>query len=174
LTNLAAEKLVKIYHDVHGIRSVMLRLTNIYGPRSQMKNDHYGVVNWFVRLAIDNQTVRIFGDGSLKRDFLYIDDCVSAILACAAKEACYGEIINIGRNDPETFLTLVKTIIRVAKSGKWEFAPFTPERAAQEPGHFASDIKKIGRLTSWKPITSLVQGMKMTIDYYRRYKEHYW
>ena len=65
----------------------MLRLTNIYGARAQMLHSRYGVVNWFVRLALDNQTIKVFGDGQIKRDFLYIDDCVDAILMCAITEA---------------------------------------------------------------------------------------
>lgn len=174
ITNLAAEKMVKVYHDVHRVQSVMLRLTNIYGPRSQMKHNHYGVVNWFIRLALDNQTIPVFGDGSLKRDFLYIDDCINAMLACAADQRCYGEIINIGKDKPETFLTLVKTIIAAAKRGRFEFVSFSPERAAQEPGDFASDITKIKRLAGWKPRTTLTGGLAKTIAYYKKYRQFYW
>src|SRR3989339_1209203 len=83
LTNLAAEKMVKIYHDNFGIRSIMLRLTNIYGPRSQMKTNHYGVVNWFIRQAIEGEKISVFGDGLLRRDFLYIDDAIDAMVRCA-------------------------------------------------------------------------------------------
>lgn len=174
ITNLAAEKMVKVYHDVHGIKSVMLRLTNIYGPRSQMKHNHYGVVNWFIRLALCNETIPVFGDGKLKRDFVYISDCIEAILRCAATESCYGEIINIGHDRPQTFLSLVNAIIKSSKSGKWEFTPFSPERAAQEPGHFASDIRKIKRLTKWKPKIKLKDGVAATVDYYRRFRKKYW
>jgi len=174
ITNLTAEKMIQVYHDVHNIRSVMLRLTNIYGPRSQMKTSHYGVVNWFIRLALDGKTIPVFGDGSLKRDFLFIDDCIDAMLSCASLDACYGEIINVGRETTETFLMLVKKIIHIAKSGRWEFAPFTPERKAQEPGNFASDITKIKRLTGWKPKTTLDAGLTKTIAFYRRFKKHYW
>jgi UDP-glucose 4-epimerase len=174
ITNLTAEKIVKVYHDVHGIKAVMLRLTNVYGPRSQMKHDHYGVVNWFVRQALENGTIRVFGDGSLKRDFLYIDDSVEAITIAAMCERCYGEILNVGDDKPDTFLDLVKTVIKAAGSGKWELAPFTPERAAGEPGDFASDITKIKKLAGWKPETTLINGLRKTIQYYRKYKKEYW
>jgi UDP-glucose 4-epimerase len=147
ITNLTAEKIIQVYHDVHGIKSTMLRLTNVYGPRSQMKHNHYGVVNWFVRLAIDNQTIPVYGGGTLKRDFLYVDDTITAMIVCALEEKCYGEIINIGKDQPESFMEVVKTIIAVCKSGKFEVTPFATERAAQEPGDFYSDIIKIKRLT---------------------------
>jgi UDP-glucose 4-epimerase len=174
ITNLTAEKMIQVYHDVHGIKSIMLRLTNIYGPRSQMKHNHYGVVNWFVRLAIDGETIPIYGDGSLKRDFLYIDDAIIAMLDCTLTDACYGEIINIGRDNPETFLELIKILLKITQTGKWVFAPFSPERAAQEPGHFYSDIHKIYKLTGWIPTTDLEEGLKKTVAYYRKNKYHYW
>ncbi len=174
ITNLTAEKMVMVYADVHRVRGICLRLTNIYGPRSQMKHDHYGVVNWFVRLALDGKTIPVYGDGRLKRDFLYIDDCIDAMLRVAATPACYGEIINVGRPTPSDFATLARTIVRVAKKGRVAFTPFSKERAAQEPGDFASDTTKITRLTGWKPKTSLQAGLAKTIAYYRRYKKYYW
>ncbi len=174
LTNLAGEKLVKIYNDIHGIRSVMLRLTNIYGPRAQMKSDHFGVVNWFIRQAMDKVKIRVFGDGSLKRDFVYIDDAVDAVLRCAQMESCYGEIINVGDDKAATFLELVKLLVTLVDGATWEFAPFTPERAAQEPGHFVSDITKIKKLTKWQPTTSLKKGLLATIAYYKKNRTQYW
>lgn len=174
ISNLTAEKIIKVYHDNFGIRCVLLRLTNIYGPRAQMRTHHYGVANWFVRLAIDNETIQVFGDGQLKRDFLYVDDCVDALLMSAAKEDAYGQIFNVGVDKPVTFIELVKTIIDISKSGKWEFAPFSPERAAQEPGDFFSDITKIKKHVGWSPKVSLKSGMEFTVKYYREHKGHYW
>jgi len=51
---------------------------------------------------------------------------------------------------------------------------FTPERKAQEPGDFYSDISKIGRLTGWKPATSLEDGVRATVAFYRQHRSHYW
>jgi UDP-glucose 4-epimerase len=175
LTNLAAEKMVKIYHDNYHIRSVMLRLTNIYGPRAQMKTNHYGVVNWFIRQAIDGEKISVFGDGMLKRDFLYIDDAVDAMIRCAVTDACYGEVINIGHDKPDTFLTLIKTIVAAGgKKASYRFTPFSTERKSQEPGDFASDITKLRKLTGWTPATSLSAGIRKTFAYYRKYKKYYW
>lgn len=175
LTNLAAEKMVKIYNDNYGIRSVMLRLTNVYGPRAQMKTNHYGVVNWFIRQAIDGEKISIFGDGLMRRDFLYVDDTIDAMVRCASTPACYGEVINIGHDKPDTFLHLIQTIVSIAgKKASYRFTPFSAERKAQEPGDFASDITKIKRLIGWKPTTNIQKGIKKTIIYYRKYKNEYW
>jgi UDP-glucose 4-epimerase len=174
ISNLTAEKIIKTYNDIHGIRSVMLRLTNVYGPRAQMKHSRFGVLNWFVRLAIDDETIKVFGDGSILRDFLYVDDCVEAILASALHEASTGEIFNVGVDVPTSFLDLVKCIIDIAGTGRWEFAPFSPEREAQEPGSFYSDISKIRKVVGWKPLISLEEGLRRTIDYYRSHRNFYW
>jgi UDP-glucose 4-epimerase len=174
ITNLTAEKMVGIYNDIHGVRAVSLRITNVYGPRAQMKSNHYGVVNWFVRLAIDGESIPVYGDGALKRDFLYIDDAIDAMLLCAQTEKCYGEIINVGRDTPETFKELAEVLVATAKSGSWKFTPFSRERKAQEPGDFVSDITKIKKLTGWKPKTPLAVGLKKTIVFYRKNKAQYW
>ena len=71
-------------------------------------------------------------------------------------------------------LKLVETITREAKSGRWEFTPFTPERKAQEPGDFYSDISKIRGVVGWEPEINLEDGVRRTIDYYRRHKTEYW
>jgi len=131
ISRLAAEMIVRIYHEVHGIRAVLLRLTNIYGPRAQMKHSRYGVANWFVRQALDNEMIKVFGTGEIKRDFLYVRDCVRALIMCAIEERAYGEVMNVGVDVPSNFRDLAQTVTHISGSGFWELTPFTPERAAQ-------------------------------------------
>lgn len=171
---LAAEHIMASYFRNHGIRCVLSRLTNIYGPRAQMRHNRFGVANWFMRLAIDGDTIPIFGDGRIKRDFLYIDDCVDALLLLAITPEAEGGVFNIGHDAPSDFLTLAETIVAAAGSGKIAFTPFSPERKAQEPGDFYTDIAKISRVTGWRPQTALADGVAATIAFYRQNKEHYW
>jgi UDP-glucose 4-epimerase len=174
LSSLTAQQLFRIYHDHHDIHTITLRLTNIYGERAQMKHARFGVANWFIRLAIDDETIPVFGSGSYLRDFVYVDDAVDAILICAATEEAYGQVFNVGNDRASNFRELAETIVRIAQSGRWAFAPFSPERAVHEPGDFFSDISKIRRIVGWEPRTSLEEGIRKTVDYYRRHKEHYW
>jgi len=174
ISNLTAEKIIRVYHDVHGVRSVMLRLSNIYGPRSQMLHSRFGVCNWFIRLAMDDATIQVYGDGSILRDFCYVEDCVEAIMRSAITPGAYGEIFNVGSDIPVSFLQLVKTIVEVGKQGRWEFAEFSPERKAQEPGDFYSDVSKIERIVGWRPTTNLEAGLAKTFEFYRKNRQHYW
>ena len=174
LSSLTAQQLFQIYHDNHGVRSITLRLTNIYGERAQMRHSRFGVANWFVRLALDNEAIPVFGDGLLLRDFVYVQDAVEAMLRCAVTESAYGQVFNVGNSHASNFRELAETVVRVAGSGRWQLAPFSPERAAQEPGDFCSDIRKIGRVVGWRPVTSLEDGITKTVAFYRKFREHYW
>jgi UDP-glucose 4-epimerase len=174
LSSLTAQQLFQIYHDNHGVPSVTLRLTNIYGERAQMKHSRFGVANWFVRQALDGGTIAVFGDGSLLRDFVYVQDAVEAMALCAATDDAYGQVFNVGNSRASSFRELAETVVHAASSGHWEFAPFSQERAAQEPGDFVSDIRKIKRVVGWEPTTSLADGVESTVRYYRLHRQRYW
>ena len=171
---MAAQQLFQIYHDNDGVRSITLRLTNIYGERAQMRHNRFGVANWFIRLAIDDEMISVFGDGSIIRDFLYVQDAVGAMIASAATDSAYGQVLNVGNDQASNFKELAETVTAIAGSGRWAFTPFSPERAAQEPGDFISDISRIKKLVGWAPSNSLDQGLRKTVNYYRQNKGFYW
>jgi UDP-glucose 4-epimerase len=152
---------------------VPLRLTNVYGPRAQMRHSHFGVVNWFVRLALEGRPIPVFGTGRILRDFLYVDDCVEALVAVAAEPAAVGEVVNVGNDRASTFLEVAETLREIVPGTEIEFTDFSPERKAQEPGDFVSDITKIRRLTGWEPRIGLREGLERTVDFYRSHRAEY-
>ncbi|MET0620374.1 MAG: NAD-dependent epimerase/dehydratase family protein [Thermoanaerobaculia bacterium] len=173
ISQLSSEMICRTYTRIHGIRTVPLRLTNVYGPRAQMRHSQFGVVNWFVRLALEGRPIPIFGTGRILRDFLYIDDCVAALVAAAASPAAVGEILNVGHDRPSTFLEVAELLREIVPDTRIEFTEFTPERKAQEPGDFVSDITKIRRLLGWEPKISLREGLARTVDFYRERRAEY-
>jgi UDP-glucose 4-epimerase len=173
LSNLTAEKIVKLYNDIHNIRGVMLRITNTYGPRGQMKHSRFGVVNWFVRLALEGKPIPVFDEGKMIRDFLYVDDCIDAIVKAAASPKTTGEVLNVGVDIPHTICEMAETICEITGTDI-ELVPPTPERAALEPGNFYSDITKIRSLIDWSPTVNLKEGLTKTVEYYKQYKKYYW
>ncbi len=174
VTNLTAEKMVLVYDDIFDIKGVCLRITNTYGPRHQMAHDEYGVFNWFIRKAIDNESIPVFGDGRILRDFVYVDDIVDCMLIAAMSDNAYGEVFNVGTGIPVSFIELAKKIVEIAGSGQVQFTEFTQERKEVEPGDYYTNITKIKKATGWKPLVSLDEGIKRTIEYYRQYKKEYW
>jgi UDP-glucose 4-epimerase len=174
VTNLTAEKMVLVYRDIHGIEGACLRITNTYGQRHQMRHDEFGVVNWFIRRAIDGEMIPVFGDGKIVRDFLHVDDLVECLLKVAFSDAAYGEVFNVGTGVPTSFVDLAKLIVEVAKTGSHGFAEFTQERREVEPGDYYTDISKIKGMLGWQPQVTLREGLEKTIQFYRKYKSYYW
>lgn len=173
ISQLSAEMICRTYTRIHGVRTVPLRLTNVYGPRGQMKHSHFGVVNWFVRLALEGRPIPVFGTGQILRDFLYVDDCVNALLAVAVEPAAVGEILNVGNDRASTFLEVAETLREIVPGTEVVFTEFTPERKAQEPGDFVSDIGKLRRLTGWEPRVGLREGLERTVAFYRERRHEY-
>jgi UDP-glucose 4-epimerase len=174
VTNLAAEKMILVYDDIFGIKGACLRITNTYGPRHQMQHDEYGVFNWFIRKALDDEMIPVFGDGRILRDFIYVDDLVTCLLQVAATEAAYGEVFNVGVGIPVSFYELAKKIVEVVGSGRVDFTEFTQERKEVEPGDYYADISKLKRIVGWTPATPLDDGIRKTADFYRSFRKEYW
>jgi UDP-glucose 4-epimerase len=174
VTNLTAEKMVLVYHDVHKIPGACLRITNTYGPRHQMAHDEYGVLNWFIRKAIDDEVIPVFGDGRILRDFLYVDDLVGCFIETATCDGSYGEVFNVGTGVPINFVDLAKKIVKITGKGKVAFTEFTQERKEVEPGDYYTDISKIKRVVGWQPRTDFDEGLRKTISFYRKHKKEYW
>jgi UDP-glucose 4-epimerase len=174
VTNLSAEKMILVYDDIFGIKGICLRITNTYGPRHQMVHDEYGVFNWFIRKALDNEMIPVFGDGRILRDFIYVDDLVECMLQVACCDAAYGEVFNVGVGIPVSFYELARKIVEIVGSGHVDFTEFTQERKEVEPGDYYADISKLKRVVGWAPKISLDHGIKETAEYYRIFKKEYW
>lgn len=169
VNKLAAEKYYMLYHRVHGLSTVALRINNTYGPRCQIRNDDYGVVNWFVRRVLLGEPIVMHGDGAQTRDYNYIDDVTRAFLLAIDGSQVVGETFWLGSGGSGVSLkSVVEKIILLAKSNaRIEFVPRPQGRQAIEIGDFSVQIKKIGEKFGWRPQTDLDTGLKKTIEFYR-------
>jgi len=173
INNMAGDSYHILYYRVYGIRACSLRLTNTYGPRHQMRHSRQGIINWFIRLALDGETISLYGDGRQVRDTNYVDDVVDAFLLAAASDRADGEVFNLG-GEPTSLVDLVRLITELAGSGSYKFVPF-PEGAKKiEIGDYIADWSKIKRVLGWQPKFSLEEGLRRTIEYYRAHRAHYW
>ena len=173
INNIAAEWYYRLYHNVHGLRTCSLRLTNVYGPRHQMKHPRQGVLNWFIRQLIDGKTVELFGDGSQIRDINFVDDTVTAFIAAADSPKSDGDVFNLG-GDAVSLESFVKSAIKVFGKGEFRTIPFPAERKSIEVGDYIADRSKIKTKLNWSPVVDLGSGLKKTFDYYLEYKKYYW
>ena len=99
INKAAGEYYHLVYNNVFGVRACSLRLTNVYGPRQLIKHNRQGFIGWFIRLAIEDRPIQIYGDGSQLRDFVYVDDAADAFLRAGADDRCNGEVFNVGGDD---------------------------------------------------------------------------
>ena len=171
---MTAEYYHLLYNRVYGIRTVSLRLTNTYGPRQLMRHDRQGFVYWFIRQAIDGETLRIFGDGSQLRDFTYVDDVVEAFLLAALSAEANGKVFNLGGEKPFSLLEFVRTLFEVCGGGSYTLVPFPEERCRIDIGSFYADYSKITRVLGWIPRVPLREGLRRTVAFYTSNKRHYW
>lgn len=173
INSIAAEKYHLLYWRIYQVKTVSVRMTNTFGPRHQMKHSKQGVLNWFIKLLMDGKTVALFGDGSQVRDINYIDDVVDALLICAKSQKANGEIYNLG-GQPITLKEFVEKAIGILGMGKYKIIKFPKNRKLIEIGNYVADIKKIREELDWQPKISVDEGIKRTIDYYKKYKKFYW
>jgi UDP-glucose 4-epimerase len=156
-----------LYNNAFGVRACSLRLTNVYGPRQLIKHNRQGFIGWFIRLAMEDKEIQIFGDGSQMRDFVFVDDAAEAFLRAGACDACDGGVFNVGGLQPITHSNLVEVLLDVAGTGRMSYVPWPPDKKAIDIGSFYSDSSKFSATTGWTPRVPLREGFRRTIDFYR-------
>ena len=174
LNKMAAENLYLFYHRIYNISVVCLRIANPYGPRGQMSHSKYCMINWFLRLAMEDRPITIFGDGNQIRDYIYVDDLADAFLMAAASPETDGEVFNIGSGTGTKFKDMAQLIVDTVKTGKIEFVPWPEKYINVETGDYVSDITKIKTALDWAPKTALDRGIESTFHYYKEFHRHYW
>jgi UDP-glucose 4-epimerase len=173
INKAAGENYHLLYNAVFGVRACSLRLTNVYGPRQLVKHSRQGFIGWFIRLAVEDREIEIYGDGSQLRDFVYVDDAADAFLRAGALDACNGEVFNVGGSQPVSHRELVALLLKVAGTGRVRHVPWPDEKKAIDIGSFYADSSKLKARVGWEPVTPLEEGLRRTVDYYRRHLSHY-
>jgi UDP-glucose 4-epimerase len=173
INKAAGEYYHLVYNNVFGVRACSLRLTNVYGPRQLIRHNRQGFIGWFIRLAIDGETITIYGDGSQVRDFVYVDDAADAFLRAGASDACNGEVFNVGGAEPVCHRDLAALLVELAGSGQVQYVPWPEEKKAIDIGSFYADSTKFRRATGWTPSVALRDGLARTVAFYRQHRRHY-
>lgn len=163
VAKLYSEKLLEAYWQKYQLPTCSLRFFNVYGPR-QESSDYGFVAGIFIKKVLKNESPVIFGDGTQTRDFVYIGDNIAASVAALESPATNGEVVNIGTGKPTTLVDLAEDVIAACgKEGKIKIE-FAPKR--DDIRHRFPDVSKMIRLLSFRPRTSLREGLKKTIAWY--------
>jgi UDP-glucose 4-epimerase len=173
INKAAGEYYHLVYNNVFKVAACSLRLTNVYGPRQLIRHNRQGFIGWFIRLAIEDAMIQVYGDGSQLRDFVFVDDAADAFLRAGASDACNGEVFNVGGNEPISHRQLTGLLIETAGSGRVSYIEWPADKKAIDIGSFVADSSKFKRTTGWLPTVPLQEGLRRTIAYYREHFAKY-
>lgn len=173
INKLAGEQYHLLYHDVYGLRTTALRLTNTYGPRMRIKDARQTFLGVWIRNLLSHQPLLVFGDGQQLRDFNFVDDVVAALIAAAQTPSCYGKVINLGSSEVVNLADLARMLSALEPEASWNLVPFPAERKAIDIGDYYSDFSLARDLLGWTPSVSLAEGLRRTVDFYRHHLAAY-
>jgi nucleoside-diphosphate-sugar epimerase len=156
---LTGEHYLSLYRELYGLQTVILRVTNPYGFESQPAAFTHGIVNHFFRQTLRGESIRVFGDGSQLRDYLYIDDAVDALLLAGEAPAAVGQIFNLGSGEGVKLSTVAETIVDLVGRGGVNYVPWPSEDLLVETGSFVADISKMKSMLGWTPAIGLKEGL---------------
>lgn len=152
------EALVKAYEREYGLKNIIIRLFNTYGPRMRGGNFYGRVIDRFIQQAIKGESLTVYGNGMQTRSFTYVSDTVNA-LSLLIRKGNSGEIYNVGNNKEVTIIGLAKIILDITKSSsEIKFIPMPPF----DPMRRSADISKLKSL-GFTHVVPLKVGIEMTI-----------
>ncbi len=158
VSKLAAEKYCFAFYKVHGIPTTSLRYFNVYGPR-QGSSEYANVIPIFISKIKGGETLTVFGDGKQTRDFVFVEDVVTANILAATQPAAVGEIFNISTGIENSVEELIRILDQF--SGKKNSVTHTDPRAG-EVRYSRANIEKARRMLGYSPETTFKEGLLLT------------
>lgn len=160
-TKVSGELLGHVYSHLYGMRFVALRFFTVYGPRQRPDL----AIHKFARLMLEGKPIPVFGDGSTRRDYIYIDDIISGIRAAVEYDRSSYEVINLGNNQTVSLLEMIQGLERslgVAAQIQW-----LPDQPNDVPQTWA-DIGKAKTLLGYEPRTTYSEGVTRFVKWLRQ------
>ena len=174
VNKVAGEQFHLLYHDVYGLKTTALRLTNTYGPGMRIKDARQTFLGVWIKNLLQDLPILVFGDGNQLRDFNYVDDVVDALIKASMTPSCYGKAFNLGSNEVINLSDLAIKLCGIFPNGEWRLTPFPPDRKLIDIGDYYSNYSLATNLLDWIPHTSLDVGLRYTVDYYSLNQSNYY
>jgi UDP-glucuronate 4-epimerase len=160
-TKVSGELLGHVYSHLYGMRFVALRLFTVYGPRQRPDL----AIHKFARLIASGRPIPVFGDGSTRRDYTYVDDIVAGVRAALRYNRSQYEVINLGNNQTVTLIEMIRGIEEAM--GTRATIDWQPEQPGDVPQTWAS-VAKARDLLGYEPRTPFTEGIRRFAEWYRR------
>ena len=164
VSKLAGEHYCQMFWSLYGLDTVCLRFFNVYGPRQDAASTYAAVIPKFISLLLAESAPTIYGDGEQSRDFTFIADCVSAVLAACEVPGLSGMVLNVGTGYRTTVNELCALLQKILHTDR------SPTYAPPQPGdlpHDQADIEQAQRFLTYRPQYDLLRGLHETIRHMR-------
>ena len=173
VNKIAGEQYHLLYNKVYGIATSVLRLTNTYGPRMRIKDARQTFLGIWIRNLLEGKPIQVFGNGSQRRDYNFVNDVVDAFLIVATSKIAIGKAYNLGAPDPLSLDETARLMCEKVDGSSYEHIPFPQNRKAIDVGDFICDYSTFSETFGWKPEVTFDQGIAESIDYFRDEIKYY-
>jgi len=165
LQKQVGEAYCQLFYQLYGLETVALRYFNVFGPRQRPQSPYSGVLSLFIRAALAAEPPTIFGDGEQTRDFTYVDDVVSGVIAAMDAPAAAGEVINVACGRRISLNQAWDALAEVV--GPLPTPRYGPPRVGDVRDSQA-DIAKAERILGYHPVVSFEEGLRRTVEWARK------
>ncbi len=161
VSKLAAEYYVRTIGALWGIETVCLRIFNAYGPGQHLPPSHPPVVPYYLRQALRGGTLVVHGDGTQTRDYVYVDDVVSAMIAAATAPGVDGLVINVGSGTETSVRDLVRVVLEVTGSSA---NVVYNSQVSGGVARMCADLRRAQEKLRFQPSIRLEDGLRLTLQ----------
>lgn len=162
----ASEKYVLVYSKAYGMDATVVRLANVFGPRSNIKSPDFGFINYFIGLAMQGKEVTVFGAGEQLRNVSFVADAVEALVLASLAPNTREEVFFAASDRQYSVSEIAQHIVR-AMGGEVRYVEWPKERQAIEVGDAVISNEKIKQRLGWTPRYDLAGGLELTRDYFK-------
>lgn len=161
VSKLAAEYYVRTIGDLWGIDTVSLRVFNAYGPGQRLPPSHPPVIPYFLRQAIRGSSLVIHGTGTQTRDYVFVDDVVTAMIAASTAPGLDDQVVNVGSGIGTSIRELVRLVVEVTGN---EIDVIKNIKTDPGVSHMAADLTLARKKLGYQPRFSLAEGLRLTLE----------
>ena len=162
---LAAEYHAKVFHELYGLETTVLRYFNVYGPRQDPTSPYSGVISIFMTKALRNQPATIYGDGNQSRDFVYVKDVVKANLLAAFAKGAGGRVMNVGSGRAVRVNQLWQAICFLSGS---RLDPQYADKRTGDINQSLAGTETAKEFLNFQCEVSFEKGLESTFEWYRQ------
>jgi nucleoside-diphosphate-sugar epimerase len=165
-SKVAAENYVHVFSNLYGLQTVSLRCFNVYGPRQSFASSYAGVIAAFISRLLKGKPPIIHGDGKQSRDFVHVDDVVSANLLALKSKNAVGGVFNIASGTAFSVCELAKILQRITNTERLK--PVFTEQREGDIRNCLGDISKAGEVLGFCPKIGLEDGLSRLVGWHQQ------